>query len=162
MQIVVLAVLAVGCFTGWMDVDTQVARYNVDAYLSGQLTTVDVDHLGGLSEGAVPQLARLLEAPDPQVQAEARAALADMLREHYRVDWENGAIALEPWEEPLLRSWHLDPVPGHAPAGGPGSKSCKRNYKSKAKYSRSCPKDHLEQDPAFAFGIHSSTVWNSP
>ena len=35
MQIVVLAVLAVGCFTGWMDVDTQVARYNVDAYLSG-------------------------------------------------------------------------------------------------------------------------------
>lgn len=105
MQIVVLAVLAVGCFTGWMDVDTQVARYNVDAYLSGQLTTVDVDHLGGLSEGAVPQLARLLEAPDPQVQAEARAALADMLREHYRVDWENGAIALEPWEEPLLRSW---------------------------------------------------------
>lgn len=105
MQIVVLAVLAVGCFTGWMDVDTQVARYNVDAYLSGQLTTVDVDHLGGLSEGAVPQLARLLEAPDPQVQAEARAALADMLREHYRVDWENGAIVLEPWEEPLLRSW---------------------------------------------------------
>lgn len=95
MQIVVLAVLAVGCFTGWMDVDTQVARYNVDAYLSGQLTTVDVDHLGGLSEGAVPQLARLLEAPDPQVQAEARAALADMLREHYRVDWENGAIVLE-------------------------------------------------------------------
>ena len=105
LTLVVLAVLAVGCFTGWMDVDTQVARYNVDAYLSGQLTTVDVDHLGGLSEGAVPQLARLLEAPDPQVQAEARAALADMLREHYRVDWENGAIALEPWEEPLLRSW---------------------------------------------------------
>ena len=123
MQIVVLAVLAVGCFTGWMDVDTQVARYNVDAYLSGQLTTVDVDHLGGLSEGAVPQLARLLEAPDPQVQAEARAALADMLREHYRVDWENGAIVLEPWEEPLLLLLDLDPVPGPAPAGGPGSKA---------------------------------------
>ena len=98
MQIVVLAVLAVGCFTGWMDVDTQVARYNVDAYLSGQLTTVDVDHLGGLSEGAVPQLARLLEAPDPQVQAgspgcpgrHATGALPGRLGEQEPSPWSPG------------------------------------------------------------------------
>lgn len=105
MQIAVLTILVVGCCTGWMDVDTQVARYNVDAYLSGQLITVDVAHLSGLSEGAIPQLARLLEAPDPQVQQEARSALASILREHYHVDLENGAVTLEPRQEPLLRSW---------------------------------------------------------
>ena len=88
-----------------MDVDTQVARYNVDAYLSGQLETVDVGHLGGLSEGAVPQLARLLEASDPQVQKETRTTLADIIRQYYHVELENGNVTLEPWDDPALRSW---------------------------------------------------------
>ena len=35
MQIVVLAVLAVGCFTGWMDMDTQVASVQCGRLLSG-------------------------------------------------------------------------------------------------------------------------------
>ena len=139
MQIVVLAVLAVGCFTGWMDVDTQVARYNVDAYLSGQLTTVDVDHLGGLSEGAVPQLARLLEAPDPQVQAGSPAALADMLREHYRVDWENGAIVLGPGRS-RCSAPGPGPSPRPCPCWRPWLQSCKRNYKSKANTAGPVPK----------------------
>ena len=105
MQVTVLTALVVGCCTGWMDVDTQVARYNVDAYLSGQLETVDVGHLGSLSEGAVPQLARLLEASDPQVQKETRTTLADIIRQYYHVELENGNVTLEPWDDPALRSW---------------------------------------------------------
>ena len=105
MQVTLLTALVVGCCTGWMDVDTQVAKYNVDAYLSGQLDTVDVEHLGCLSEGAIPQLARLLEAQEPQVQKEARATLAGIIQHYYHVERENGTVTLDPWDDQTLRSW---------------------------------------------------------
>ncbi len=105
MKIAVLAALLVGCWTGWMDVDTQIARYNVNAYLSGRLDTVDVAHLAGLSDGAVPQLARLLEAEDPQIRAQAREVLADRVLEYYYVTEQNGAVTLQAREEPRLRGW---------------------------------------------------------
>ena len=103
MKIAVLAALLVGCWTGWMDVDTQIARYNVNAYLSGRLDTVDVAHLAGLSDGAVPQLARLLKAEDPQIRAQAREVLADRVLEYYYVTEQNGAVTLQAREEPRLR-----------------------------------------------------------
>lgn len=105
MQIIVLTALAVGCLTGWADVDTQVARYNVNAYLSGQLETVDVWHLTELSEGAIPQLARLLEAPDPEIQQSARNALASAIAEHYTIHLRSGSVTLEPQAEANWRAW---------------------------------------------------------
>ncbi len=54
---------------------------------------------------AVPQLARLLEASDPQVQKETRTTLADIIRQYYHVELENGNVTLEPWDDPALRSW---------------------------------------------------------
>ena len=100
----------------------QVARYNVDAYLSGQLTPWMWDHLGGLSEWEQSHSLPVFGGPrSPSSSASpgcpGRHATGALL-----VDWENGAIALEPWEEPLLRSWTWTQSPGPAPAGGPGSK----------------------------------------
>lgn len=68
MKAILLAALIIGALTIWTDVNTQVARYNVDAYLSGKLDHVDVAYLKKLGSSAVPQLARLAEsAPDFQV-----------------------------------------------------------------------------------------------
>lgn len=76
MRFVLLAALGIGALTIWADVDTQVARYNVDAYLSGKLETVDVGHLNSLGDGAVPQLERLVQkAKDPQLQKQAARCL---------------------------------------------------------------------------------------
>lgn len=76
MKIVILAALILGAVVIWADVDTVVARYNVDAYLSGRLETVDVWYLSNLTEGAIPQLARLAEqAPDAEIAANAARAL---------------------------------------------------------------------------------------
>lgn len=75
MKIIVLTVLLVGCLAGFADVDTQIARYNVDAYLSGRLETVDVQHLAELSDGAIPELARLLDCQDDAVRTQARGCL---------------------------------------------------------------------------------------
>lgn len=82
MKAVVILALVLGGGLLWADVDTQVARYNVDAYLSGQLETVDVIHLCQLGSGAVPSIARLAqEAPSEALAKEAQAALENWYSE---------------------------------------------------------------------------------
>lgn len=76
MKIIFLIALVMGAGILWMDVDTQVARYNVSAYLSGDLQTVDVRHLGQLGDGALPYLVQLTEAEDPIVAAKAQEVLS--------------------------------------------------------------------------------------
>jgi len=81
MKTVVLSGLILGALVLWLDVDTVVARYNVDAYLSGQMETVDVAHLGSLNDGAVAHIVRLAEnAADPQTAQMAQ----DLLDHRYR------------------------------------------------------------------------------
>lgn len=73
MKAVMISALLIGAAVSWADVDTQVARYNVSQYLSGQAKTVDVDYLTSLGSGAVPYLAKLAqEAPDTAVLDSAR------------------------------------------------------------------------------------------
>lgn len=67
MKAILLSALVIGGSVLWADVDTVVARYNVSAYQSGRLETVDVDYLTSLGNGAVPYLHRLTEASDPEV-----------------------------------------------------------------------------------------------
>lgn len=82
MKLVLLSAMVIGAATVWLDVNTQVARYNVDAYLTGKLETVDVYHLQSLGDGAVPQLVRLVEeAPDKDIRKEATDWLE---RRHWR------------------------------------------------------------------------------
>lgn len=71
MKVILLAAMVIGAATIWTDVNTQVARYNVDAYLSGQLDHVDVVYLNSLGSSAVPQLARLAEQAKDYWVAEA-------------------------------------------------------------------------------------------
>lgn len=76
MQVLVITALLLGATAFWVDVDTVVATYNVNAYLDGTLETVDVEYLGELSNGAIPQIARLVDDKDPEVAKEARDILA--------------------------------------------------------------------------------------
>ena len=75
MKAVVLIGLAIGAILIWTDVDTQVAKYNVHAYQSGALQTIDMDHLQGLGAGAMEYVAQLTDDADPDVAAEARDIL---------------------------------------------------------------------------------------
>lgn len=62
MKTVVLVAMVLCAAVLWADVDTVVARYNVEAYLAGRLAHVDTEHLNGLGQGAVPALVRLAES----------------------------------------------------------------------------------------------------
>lgn len=78
MKALLLVALVIGAVTLWVDVDTQVARYNVDAYLSGRLESVDIHYLYGLGDEGIPQLARLAQlAPDPGVKSYAKSLLSN-------------------------------------------------------------------------------------
>ena len=73
MKAVIISALLIGAALSWADVDTQVARYNVSRYLSGQAETIDVDYLNSLGSGAVPYLQKLAkEAPDTAVSDSAQ------------------------------------------------------------------------------------------
>ena len=75
MKAVILIALTLGAAVIWLDVDTQVARYNVEHYLSGELEHVDTYHLGTLNGGAVPYIERLLDCGDPEVEEQAKQLL---------------------------------------------------------------------------------------
>lgn len=63
----------------YADVDTVTANYNVDAYLSGKLTDVDLYTLKELGATAVPALDRLYRtADDPTMRESALSTLSDL------------------------------------------------------------------------------------
>ncbi len=81
MKLVMVLALVIGAATFWADVDTQVAKYNVEAYRSGKLEFVDVGYLSTLNAGAVPYVQLLTGDEDPVVAETAQNALKQMLEE---------------------------------------------------------------------------------
>ena len=76
MKAIVLTALVIGALVSWTDIDTQVAKYNVDAYLSGKMETVDTSHLRTLGNGATAHILHLAqEAEDTSVAYKARILL---------------------------------------------------------------------------------------
>lgn len=98
MKLVMLLALVIGAVTIWADVDTQVAKYNVEAYQSGELAAVDVYYLAGLSEGAVPYLQELTRDADPTVAATAKEMLQCYDGERITDFREWNWVRAEAWE----------------------------------------------------------------
>ena len=71
MKAVLLSALVIGGGVLWADVDTVVAHYNVSAYQSGVLETVDVYYLDRLGNSAVPYLQLLTKDRDPDIAKQA-------------------------------------------------------------------------------------------
>ena len=88
MPVLIIAALIIGGTAFWVDVDYVVARYNVTAYQTGKLPSVDVEYLGTLSNSALPQIARLIVDEDPVIAQAARAELnqAHTSNQNFR-DW---------------------------------------------------------------------------
>lgn len=83
MKVVLLSAMILGAAVLWTDVDSVVARYNVDGYLTGQLESVDISYLKWLGSGAVPHLDRLArQASDGDVREKASEALTTLAYRH--------------------------------------------------------------------------------
>lgn len=71
MKAILVIGLVIGAAVSWADVDTVVAKYNVEAYQSGKLETVDVEYLSELGYGAVPYVMQLRSDDNPAVSKAA-------------------------------------------------------------------------------------------
>lgn len=84
MAVTLILCTLVGIGVLYADVNTTIARYNTEAYLSKDLDTVDIETLKELGAAAVPYLDRLCrEADDLSVRRYAKSALT-YLKDDYR------------------------------------------------------------------------------
>jgi hypothetical protein len=75
MKAVVLTAMILGTLVFWVDVNTVVASYNVKAYQSGKLETMDVGYLNTLGSASTPWLIELTQDDDPEVAKTAQDIL---------------------------------------------------------------------------------------
>lgn len=109
MKAVILTAMVLGALVFWVDVDSVVGRYNVRAYQSGRLETIDVSHLDSLGSSGIPWLVELTEDKDPVVARKARLLLESRDKYSYLYeiedfrDWNfirsQGNEALDAWVE---------------------------------------------------------------
>jgi hypothetical protein len=104
MKAVMLLALSIGAAVLWLDVDTQVAKYNVNHYLSGDLQNVDVHYLVELGPGAVEYLDALANCDDPYYSAWARKLLKDYYIAPASDFREMTYVNQKAWE--ILESYH--------------------------------------------------------
>lgn len=83
MKLVLVIALVMGAAVAWADVDTVVARYNVSAYQSGRLESVDVEYLDQLGNGAIPYIAQLTKDADFKVADAAQESITRYYGEEY-------------------------------------------------------------------------------
>ena len=83
MKLVLISAMLIGAVVAWADVDTVVARYNVTAYQTGKLDTIDMEHLDSLGNGAIPYIAQLKTDSDPDVAETAKNLLFFYYGEDY-------------------------------------------------------------------------------
>ena len=112
LQFAVVTGAAILILLSLANVDGLVARYNVDAWRSGKLDGLDVKTICELGDGAVPALAELLDAPDPEIAEKAQEELRDRLVAHglAKRTYSNNQLPaiLQPVDDPGdLRSWNL-------------------------------------------------------
>ena len=81
MKVLLIVALIIGAVVIWVDVDTVVASYNVSAYQSGKLETIDLDYLSGLGDGAIPQISKLTGDSNSWVARQAQ----DILNREQRI-----------------------------------------------------------------------------
>ena len=89
------------------NVDGIVARYNVGAWRSGKLDSLDVATVCDLEDGAVPALTELLDDTDPKIANAARQELRSRLVRFGLAEWADNT-AMVPADHPRdLRAWNL-------------------------------------------------------
>lgn len=106
MKAAVIAALVLACLACWWDLDSAVARYNVRAYETGKLQTVDLYTLQALSDSAIPYIGELTEDQDPNIAGQAQDILLDWAYGHAMTgtDDADGDFLFEPMD---WRSWNL-------------------------------------------------------
>ena len=97
-NIVKTALLAAGCILlllGTANVNAVCARYNYESYISGRLTSVDMEAMFQLGDEGIPYLVKLADHEDSDISATAKRYLARAIIYDYFEGLESDAILTE-------------------------------------------------------------------
>lgn len=94
MKVAVIFGAALVIALNFVNIDNVIAQYNVNAYQTGKLETIDVHTITRLNDAAVPYLLELAEDEDAKVAQEA----VDSLYYRWRSLHENGKWDSSAWE----------------------------------------------------------------
>lgn len=84
-----------------------IASYNVNAYLSGGHTEIDMEYLYNLGESAVPYIAKLTDCPDRQISNQAEVCIHSFFYSRYN-EISVGGDEYKPQNGVLTRECHKD------------------------------------------------------
>ncbi|MGN1443226.1 MAG: DUF4153 domain-containing protein, partial [Acutalibacteraceae bacterium] len=98
MKIVFAVFLLVYSFLSVVNVNAVIANYNVDAFLSGRLDTVDTEMLASFGSAGVEPLMKLVKCENSSVSGYAKNELGDMFGYNdgrlFQIDEKSGEITL--------------------------------------------------------------------
>ena len=98
MKIVFSVFLVTYMLLSVVNVNAVIANYNVNAYLSGRLETVDTEMLSSFGSAGVEPLMKLVKNPDSLVAADAKNELGNLFGYDdfclFRIDADSGEITL--------------------------------------------------------------------
>lgn len=107
MKVAVIAATVIVLGLSFANVDRLVASYNVRAYQTGKLDSIDVPSLNVLSDASVPYLIELLDDTNPSVAREAKSDLIHRANRHFENPrWIDGNIQFRPKSGRDLRSYN--------------------------------------------------------
>lgn len=86
MQSIIIICSVIFVAVGFADIDSRIAEYNVSAYTSGKLDTIDVTELKNLGDGGIDALIDLTSVPDKKVSQKALDTLASAAVNDYGND----------------------------------------------------------------------------
>ncbi|MBQ9531095.1 MAG: DUF4173 domain-containing protein [Eubacterium sp.] len=84
MQAIIIICAVIFTVLTFSDIDRIAAEYNISAYTSGELETLDVEAIANMSDSAVPSLVKLTESKDEKIAKKAKKEIAK--RRFYRMD----------------------------------------------------------------------------
>lgn len=97
-NIVKTALITASCILlllGTVNVNAVCARYNYESYISGRLTSVDMEAMFHLGDEGIPYLVKLADHKDPDISGRAKKYLARAIIYEYFADLDSDAILTE-------------------------------------------------------------------
>lgn len=83
MQPIIIICSAIFITLSFADIDAQIAKYNINAYESGQLDSLDVEAIANLSDSAVSYTAELISSDDAEISKKSVRVIAKTVTENY-------------------------------------------------------------------------------
>ncbi len=96
MQPIIILCSALFIVLAYSNVDYQIAKYNVEAYTSGKIESIDVENISDMSCSAVPILIDLVDSEDHIVSKQAKTAVLKNIEDNYNVEFSTNDVKYFP------------------------------------------------------------------